>query len=317
MMLVSVLMPVLNEEVYIERALGSVLAQTHTNLEILVIDGGSTDRTRALVNAFQDDRVRILENPGRWQVKALNIGLQAAQGDILVRLDGHAVIAPDYVERAVYHLTTKEVGSVGGLQRMVGETPMGKAIAVAYTSPFSVPSGFRTSQREMVVDELYLGAWHRDVFTRVGAWDERYRINEDYEHNYRIRKAGWHLLLVMDMVVYYYGRQSLGDLWRQYRHYGRGKVIMLKRNPASVRLRQVVAPCFVAALFGGGILAPFQRIIRLLWIVTLLLYSTVALAESLRLAKGNWRLLWRLPLAFCTMHVAWGLGFWEGLVRNE
>lgn len=312
--LVTVVMPVYNEERFIDRSLDAVLRQDYPRLEVLVVDGRSTDRTPQIVKAAaeRDSRVRLLDNPGRIQSRALNLALNAAQGDVIARVDGHTIIAPDYISRCVYHLLETGADNVGGPQSFAGTTPMGRAIAAAYRSAFSVPSRFTISQQALYVDTVYMGAWPRSLFERVGLFDEELAANEDYELNYRIRKAGGRIYLSPDIRSDYYGRQTLGALWHQFFQYGRGKFRVLVKHPASARPRHVVAPAFVAVLVIGGLLAPLSRWMARLWLLVLVSYSLVNVIVSIRQAARNgWGLLPRLPLVFACIHLAWGSGFWR------
>lgn len=318
---VTVIMPVYNEAAFIERSLGAVLGQDYPaeRVEVLVVDGGSTDATVARVAAMaaRDPRVRLLANPGRIQARAMNVGLDHAQGDVIVRVDGHTVVAPDYVRRCVECLATTGAQNVGGPQRFAATTPLGRAIAAAYRSPFSVPSRFTVSQRAEVVDTVYMGAWPRAVFDRVGRFDESLAVNEDYELNYRIRRAGGRIYLSPDIRSRYYGRQTLGALWRQFFRYGAWKCRVLMQHPRSAKPRHLVAPAFVAALVGGGLLGALSRPIRRLWTAVVGLYLAAnGLASVRQAAREDWALLGRLPFVFSTMHLAWGSGFWAAALRR-
>jgi len=309
-------MPVYNEAAFIERSLGAVLAQDYPveRLEVLVVDGGSTDATIALVAALAADapHVRLLKNPGRIQARAMNVALDHAQGDIIVRVDGHTLIEPDYVSRCVDHLRVTVAQNVGGPQRFAATTTLGRAIAAAYRSPFSVPSRFTISQRAEFVDTVYLGAWPRDVFAQVGRFDETLAVNEDYELNYRIRRAGGRIFLTPDIRSSYYGRQTLRALWRQFFRYGAWKCRVLAQHPRSLRLRHIVAPGFVAALAGGALAGAVARPARRLWAAIIGSYLLANGLASLRQAsREGWTLLPRLPLVFACMHLAWGSGFWR------
>lgn len=314
-------MPVYNEAAFIERSLGAVLAQDFPaeRLDVLVTDGGSADATVALVSAIaaRDPRVRLLHNPRRIQAAALNIALDHAQGDVIVRVDGHTILAPDYVRRCVECLETTGAQNVGGPQRFEATTPFGRAIAAAYRSPFSVPSRFTISQRAEYVDTVFLGAWPRAVLERVGRFDETVGVNEDYELNYRIRRAGGRIYLSPDIRSRYYGRQTPAALWRQFFRYGVSKCRVLARHPRSARPRHLVAPAFVAAVIGGGVFGVISRPIRRLWALVIGVYALANLIASLReTARNGWSLLARLPFVFASMHLAWGCGFWIAALRR-
>jgi succinoglycan biosynthesis protein ExoA len=312
---VTVVMPVRNEAALILRSLGAVLAQDYPadRIEVLIVDGESTDETASIVQAMAagDARVRVLSNPGRIQACAMNSGLDAARGEVIVRVDGHTIIVPDYVRQCVSLLRATGASNVGGSQRCVGVTAWGRAIAAAYRSPFGVPSRFRISRQAAYVDTVYMGAWPREVFERVGRFDETLAVNEDYEHNYRIRKAGGRIYLSPDIRSEYYGRQTPGALGWQFFRYGGGKLQVLLRHPASARPRHLVAPAWVAAVVGGAILAPLHRRLARLWGVALLGYAVANAVASVRTAaREGVELLPRLPVVFACMHVGWGAGFW-------
>jgi succinoglycan biosynthesis protein ExoA len=311
---VTVIMPVRNEASMIPRSLGAVLAQDYPvdHLEVLVVDGRSTDQTVEFIRsvAAGETRVKLLVNPGLIQAQGINIGLGAARGDVIVRVDGHTIIGPDYVSQCVFHLRETGAECVGGPLRFTGVTPMGNAIASAHRSPFCVPTRYRVSRRAEYADTVYLGAWPRRVFDDVGLFNEALAVNEDYEFSYRMRKVGGRIFLTPDIYSEYVGRQTLGALWQQFFRYGRWKLRMLVKHPASVRPRQIIAPLFVAALTGGALLAPLNRWMARLWKLVLLSYGIANLAASIRqAAQDGWGLLLRLPAVFACIHLSWGSGF--------
>jgi len=317
---VTVIMPVYNEEAFIARSLGAVLAQDYPpeRFEILVVDGMSQDATRQVVQSLPEaQRVRIIDNPQRLQAAAMNIALPYAKGEVIVRVDGHTIIAPDYLRACVRALQNTGAWNVGGGMHPVGETPMGKAIAAAGRSAFAVPTAFHVSQQPAYTDTVYMGAWWRWALERVGGFDPNFAINEDYELNYRIRAAGGKIYFSPEIRSDYHCRQTLAALWRQYYRYGIGRVQTLRKHPRSLRARQLAAPLFVAGVFGGALIAPFNASLRALWLLGLALYGVVNLFFSWRTARrhGMDHLL-RLPLVFLTIHTAWGLGFWRGVLRR-
>lgn len=318
---VSVIMPVRNEAQFIELSLNAVLHQDYPaeRMEILVADGESDDGTVERIQALPGaERVRIVPNSRRIQSAGLNAALRQARGDIIIRVDGHTVIAPDYVRQCVAALRQTGAHSVGGSIAPVGMTDQGKAIAAACASAFAVPAAFHANQTAgCPTDTVYMGAWPRWVLERVGGFDERLPINEDYDLNYRIRQSGGTIYLVPAIRSRYFGRQTLGALARQYFRYGYGKISMLRKSPGSLRPRQLVAPAFVGVVIGG---LPFSLVgpaLLLLWLAVLISYLVVSLAFSIRIAKRtSYLLLWRLPLVFATIHLSWGLGFWYGLLAG-
>lgn len=303
--LVSVLMPVRNEEVFLYHSLGAVMAQDYSNLEILVIDGRSTDRTVEIISTLQqqDPRICLLDNPGEWQSRGLNIGLTHARGEIIARVDGHTIIAPDYIRQCVHLLETHpEVESVGGILRAVGKTPIAQAVALSYRSRFAVPSILRHAAEDTYAFGAYMGVWRRSALDKIGGWREDYRVQEDYEYYYRFGRAGGKTLISMRVKSDYYCRDTWSALWTQYFRYGRGKVKMLRDHPESLEWRHIVAPLFILMIF-LGVLLPISYV----WLI---IYGGINFFVSLHHTKGDLKMLWRLMLVFVIVHAAWGIGFW-------
>ncbi|MCH9647220.1 MAG: glycosyltransferase family 2 protein [Deltaproteobacteria bacterium] len=323
--LVSIVMPVRNEEAYIERSLGSVLAQTYPleRMEIWIADGGSTDKTRELATALgKGAPVFLIDNPRGIVSTGLNAMLEKYQGDILLRVDGHCEIAPDYVERCVHYLQTRQIAGVGGPIETVGEDFLSQSIAVAMSSRFGVgDSTFRTGGSEpTLADTIAFPAYHRSVLEQAGPFDEELVRNQDDEFNYRLRKAGHSLLLAPDLSSRYYSRASLRSLWSQYRQYGFWKVRVLQKHPRQMRWRQFVPPVFVLALLLSLALAltptPLRPAGR--WLAagvggSYLVANGVASVWTAQ--KAGWRYLGVLPAAFALLHLGYGSGFLVGLVR--
>ena len=318
--LVSVIMPVRDEAAYIERSLGAVFAQDYPaeRMEILVVDGMSTDGTREYVIAAQTARanLRLIDNPRHIVPPGLNLGIAQARGDIIVRVDGHCEIAPDYVRHCVEHLLAGAIEAVGGPIETVGETDEAQAIALAMSSWFGVGgSAFRTvKDRPMLVETVAFPAYTRETLQRLGPFDEELVRNQDDEYNYRLSKSGGRILLSPDIRSRYYSRSSLRKLWRQYYQYGFWKVRVMQKHPRQMRMRQFVPPAFVAALLGSSVFGMFIRPIRSLLALILVLYAAADLAASLSLGRTHGlRHVPRLLLIHPILHLSYGLGFLAGL----
>ncbi len=307
---VTVIMPIRNEALYIARSLGAVLEQDYPQeqLEIIVVDGQSSDDTLARIAEVPGaNRVIVLSNSRQIQSVGMNCGIRAAQGEFVIRVDGHTVIARNYIHCCVERLMTSGDANVGGCLNPTGVTVMGRAIATASRSHFAVPSAFRISQSARYVDTVYMGAWPRHIFTEVGLFDEQLAVNEDYELNYRIRQSGGRILLAPEVCSTYYGQQKLRGLFVQNWRYGYWKPRVIRKHPASLRARQLAAPLLVAGL-GVGLIVGW-------WLIVLLsFYFLTNVVFSVRAAKHSHPKVnaWRLPLVFATIHLAWGLGFWFG-----
>lgn len=335
-------MPVRNEAAFIEHSLGAVLRQDYPldRLEVLIADGDSDDDTLARIAAIVDahpesdaarDCVRIVHNPARLQAAGLNAALREARGEIIIRVDGHTIIADDYVSACVRTLRETGAANVGGAMVPAGLTPTGRAIAAATTSRFAVPAAFHVSRAAQYTDTVYMGAWPRAVLEGVGGFDERLRANEDYDVNVRIRQSGGRIFLSPAIQSVYYARSSLAALARQYFAYGAWKTATLRKHPGSVRPRQLVAPAFVATLALGPLLLVMLPATRLAWLALVAAYVALSLTFSALAAAAatstaaarapgtihsRYQLVWRLPLVFATIHLAWGAGFWVGVARD-
>ena len=321
--LVTVVIPVRNESATIRRCLDSVLAQTHRNLQVLVVDGASTDDTPAIVAEYaaEDARVELLGNPDRIVPSSLNVALGAARGRWWVRNDGHSTIPPDYVARAVAHLRTGRWGGVGGRKDAVADTDQGRAVAAALGSPFGVGnSTYHHGTSEQVVDHVPFGAYPVAVIRELGGWDEDMVTNQDYEFDYRVRLTGRDLLFDPELRIDWRCPSTIRGFARQYRRYGRGKVNTLLRHPESGAVRHYVAPALVAALVVGLLLVPFRGLRRLALLPFAAYAAALAAASALaaRTVRGA-RARLSLPAAFAAMHLGWGAGFWEELwnVRRD
>jgi glycosyltransferase involved in cell wall biosynthesis len=314
--LVSILVPIRNEEAFLRQCVAAIQAQDYPHLEILLIDGDSDDQTPAIIAELQqhDPRIQHLHNPARRQSKALNIGLAAAQGEYIVRVDGHTLLTPDYVRHAVDLLQAGRADNVGGKQVAIGKGLMGQAIALAYGSRFAVPSAYRTMSEDTYTDTVFLGAWRREYLQALGGWNEQYLVHEDYELNYRSRRSGGRILLTMRMQSSYYCRDSLQAVWRQYFRYGRDKVKMARDFPDSLRVRHLAAPLFVAGAALGWLPGLLFSPLLYLWAAVVLLYLAVNSLVAWTLASNQTGLFWRLWLIFPSIHLAWGIGFWVGWI---
>lgn len=316
--LISVVIPARNEAAHIGATLDSVCAQTKENLQIIVVDNASNDATAEVVRsrAAQDDRIELLDNPEVSIPKSLNLALRAARGRWFVRVDAHSTVPEDYVEKAVKRLDEGAWGGVGGRKDAVGVTPAGKAIAVAMASPFGVGNSiYHYGTTEQTIDHIPFGSYDTELLRQVGGWDEGLVANEDYELDYRLRKAGHDLLFDPAISIAWQCRQSLPDLWRQYRRYGRGKADVAHLHPESLGLRHLAAP----GLVGAWALALLMRKRRPSWVVAAFGPYLAALAWATKRAQAELppdASPTALPAAFVAMHVAWGIGFWEQMIRN-
>jgi succinoglycan biosynthesis protein ExoA len=316
--LVSVVVPCRNEQLHIGPCLDSILAQNEANLQVIVVDS-SDDGTPEVISEYarKDPRVELLMNSRGSIPEALNAGLAAARGRWLVRVDAHSTVPPNYVTEAVKLLRSGDWGGVGGRKEAIGVTPAGHAIAAALSSPFGVgDSMYHYGTMPKEVDHVPFGAYPVALVRELGGWDETILTNEDYEFDYRLRQRGHKLLFDPGLTIGWQCRQSVAELFRQYRRYGRGKASVVRLHPRSVRLRHLAPPALTTVLVCAAVVG-LRRPRIALW--SLLPYASVitlgtATAAGKTEDRGG---LAFLPVVFPTMHTAWGLGFWEGLIRGN
>jgi succinoglycan biosynthesis protein ExoA len=315
---VSILVPVRNEERYIERCLYSIAAQDYprNRFEVLVIDGQSTDATKLIVSRFAAEStvdLRLLQNARYRTAAGLNIGLAEARGDVIVRIDGHAAVASDFLNRSVQALEETRADCVGGVIESQGDTYVGRAVAMAMSSRFGVGGASFRVGGEGPADTVAFGAYRRDVFDRIGGFAEDIDKGEDDELNYRLLDHGGVIMLVPGIRASYTVRGDLRSVWRQYFGYGRAKPEVLRRHPAQARARQLAPAAFVAALAATEIGALLGR--SLAFRALVLVYTGAATIASLVLVpRHGWRHLPPVPVVFACLHLSYGLGFIAGCV---
>jgi len=318
--LVTVVIPARNEKDHIERCLSSIQRQTHSTLQIIVIDADSDDGTDDIVRsvASTDDRVELVVNPDRLIPIGLNKAVDATRGEWLVRVDAHSTIPEDYVERALRHLTAKKWGGVGGRKDGVGLTPQGRAVAAAMGSRFGVGgSVYHYGTEVQIVDHIPFGCYPVDVIKEVGGWNEELAVNQDFEFDHRVQEAGYQLLFDPELRIDWHSRQSIAALFRQYRRYGKGKTEVMRRHPKSTKARHLAAPVLVAALLSALVLAPFRPKWSVAVVGNYLVSSLAASAITARSMEPKAALdSALLPPAFAAMHIGWGIGFFEGWLHQ-
>ena len=322
---VTVIMPIRNESGFIEKSLGAVLSQDYPNalMEVIVADGMSDDDTRMRIATLSERhpliRVSVIDNPQKIAPTGLNLALARARGDVIVRVDGHTIIEPDYVRECVSALQRSGADNVGGRMNAVGQSDFSEAVSLATSSRFGVGGArFHYSDREEWVDTVYMGAWRRQVFDEIGTFDEEQVRNQDDEFNYRLRQNNGKILLSQKIKSRYFTRSSPYLLWRQYYQYGFWKVRVMQKHPGQIRVHQLLPATFAAALTVGALLSPFVAFVRWLFLLTVVAYVVANFTASILIARRpgfNWRIAPYLPLIFATLHLAYGFGFLAGLIK--
>jgi cellulose synthase/poly-beta-1,6-N-acetylglucosamine synthase-like glycosyltransferase len=322
---VSVVIPCFNEERYIVKVLERVCGQyVPARSEIIVVDGRSTDATRERVaeftRAYPNVRVRLIDNPARNIPTAVNLGIDGARGDIIVRMDAHSIPSSNYVRRCVEQLGGAEVVGMPWRIRPGAETPEARAIALAVAHPFGIgdakyrmPDGAPTE----FVDTVPFGVFRKSLWAELGGFNEELLANEDYDFHYRVRARGGRILLDTSGHSLYFARPTIKELARQYFRYGTWKAQMVKLHPRSLRLRHLVAPVFVASVLATTAAGFWWRPAWLALLCVVLPYALLSLLCAFRLARRarEMRLMPIISFVFLVIHTMWGSSFLLGLLR--
>lgn len=303
---VTVAVPTYQEERHIGACLDAIADQTYPNIiEVLVVDGGSTDATRAIVQ--RRTGVRLLDNPKRVQAAALNIALAAARGEIFVRVDAHCVIEPDYVERCVALLEETGAAMVGGRMTPVAHGWMQRGIAAALCSPLGAGTArFHVGGPPGWVDTVYLGAYRTATARRVGGYSEDVGVNEDAELAIRLRIFGG-IWFDPSIRSHYVPRSTVRAVARQFYRYGVSRAATVRKHPKSLAARQLVCPSLLLSL-----LTPWRPVMIGMYVLAI---TSAAIREAIRSRSLHVGLAF--ALAACTMHVTWGLGFLRGIMPHQ
>jgi succinoglycan biosynthesis protein ExoA len=320
--LVSVIVPARNEERSIGATLQALRDQDYRNLQIIVVDGESTDGTAAIVRRHmaEDPRIELVCNPARITPVSLNVAVAHARGPWLVRMDAHSLVDAGYVSTAVARLREGRWGGVGGRKDGAASTPAGQAIAAALGNRFGVgDSVYHYGVDEQVVDHIPFGSYPTELVRELGGWDPRLKTNQDFELDFRLRRSGAALLFDPRLRIAWQSKETVRDFYLQYRRYGKGKVDVARLHPSSLRARHLVPPLFVLYLAVAAVVA----LRRPGWAATMVApYAaalTVASAQTARSLPDPAARRY-VPAAFLAMHIGWGVGVWSRiseLVRNR
>jgi glycosyltransferase involved in cell wall biosynthesis len=315
---VSVLVPVLDEERHVRDAAAAMRAQEFDgSAEFIFVDGGSSDRTPEILRelAAEDARVKLLDNPQRSTPIALNIGLRAARGDYVARMDAHTHYPPNYLATGVARLRRGDVAHVSGPQLAEGDSKWSRRVALALSTRLGTGgASFRhSSEAEFDVDSGFTGVWTRATLDAHDGWDEGWPNDQDSELAARIRADGGRIVCLPEMGARYIPRDSLRALARQYWRYGLYRAKTSQRHPESMRRSHVLAPGLALALVGALLLPrPLRRLAR----TGVAAYALAVLGVSAEqlLDADPVDALW-LPAVFVCMHVPYGFGFLTGSIR--
>lgn len=312
---VSVIIPVYNEEKYIDQCVTSLTKQTYSseNIEWLFIDGGSNDKTVDKIIHYNLRNCRILHNDKRIVTYALNIGVENAVGKYIIRMDAHAEYSEDYIEKCVYYLKTTNADNVGGVAITKGKGFIGEANSEILSSKFGVGnSSFRTENRSGYVDTVPFGAFRREIFDEVGLFNPELPRSEDNDFNSRIRAKGGKVFLSSDIKFTYYCRNTAGGLLEQAIKNGNALFLTLKKNPKAMSLRHYIPFLFVLSLIVMPILSIFFSLALWSFIAECVLYLSIDFYFSLFKGKKKFA-LYKFTM-YPLFHAVYGLGSIIGML---
>lgn len=330
--LVSIVVPCRNEAPYISQMLDSVRANEypHDRFEVLVVDGMSDDCTRGVIEDYARRhpgfRLAVLNNPKRTTPHALNLGVSQSRGAVIMRMDAHAWYPPNYIADLVDWLERTGADSVGGawLTEPGDATIMARAIAAALAHPFGIGNArYRLgTDRPRETEAVAYGCYRREVFERLGLFDEDLLRSQDSEFMFRLLKAGGRVLLVPGVVSKYYARESLRKLRRMFLQYGYFKPLVARKVGAVMTGRQLVPVLFITTVGLAALLAPWLGAARVLLSLTLGAYLATDLMASASLAQRKGLLVGLASaLVFPVVHLAYGLGYlrgtWDFVIRRR
>jgi succinoglycan biosynthesis protein ExoA len=320
--LVTAVVATYNEEKYVGKCLQDLLDQTalEGEVEILVVDGGSSDRTVEVVRSFPEcgSKIRLLHNARRLQTHAWNIGLREAEGKYITLISAHTEYGADYLENCIKAVQRTGAANVGGVQVPVGDGNIGTVIAWAMQSPFAIGNArFRYARNEEFVNDVFSTFLETSILEELGGYDESFPVNEDGELNYRLRKAGYRILCSPDIRVKYHVRSSLSRLAQQMSRYGFWRRRTQLRHPEYVPWRVYAPPVLVVGLLASAVVYVITH-----WWAALIwpaLYAGFLVAGTMNaIAKlKNPMALLIAPVVLATIHLSYGIGWLRGFLTHR
>jgi len=324
--LVSVIIPCINEERYIGKCLDSLVSQDYPKekMEVFVVDGMSEDRTREVINKYVEKYsfFKLLDNPKKFTPFALNTGIRNSKGEIIIRMDAHATYIKDYISKCVKYSKEYGADNIGGTVKIIPKTNtlIAKTIALSLSNPFGVGNAYYKSGysgQPKWVDTVFGGCYKREVFEKIGLFNENLVRSQDMEFNLRLKKAGGKILLVPDIIAYYYPKSNFKEFFVHNFKDGIWAIYPLKFVKIPLCLRHYIPLIFVSGLLGTGLLGIFFPIFFWLFLFIIGVYFLVSIYSSFKIMIGekDFRYFFVLPVVFAARHFGYGLGSFWGIVK--
>lgn len=329
---VSFIMPVLNEAEHISQAITTILAQDYVgDKEIVIALGPSTDDTNRIIAdmAAADPRIQTVDNPDAATPIGLNLAIAATHHPVIIRVDAHSGLGPDYTRQAIDTLRTTKAANCGGLMLARGRTSFQKAVARAYMSPVGLGGpAYHSGDEAGEAESAYLGVYRREVFEHLGGFDEGIKRGQDWELNLRIRTSGGRIWFNPDMEVTYWPRASWSKISQQFWATGIWRAELIRRYGSKNSLRYFAPPVLVLGMAASVIEALLQlsgstatwpkflrRFTALVHVPSLSYVAGILATASAAKDCGRRERFW-FGIVLPTMHLSWGAGFLKGLVTG-
>ena len=316
---VSIIIPCRNEENYIFKCVMSILEQDYSGkIELLIIDGMSDDKTVSIVNDLSSihKNVKLIENIEQTTPQAMNIGLGVASYDLIIRIDAHAIALPNFIKNNVDSIFESDnIMCAGGKIINVYENKISHAIGMAMSSVFGVGNAtFRVGGEKKFVDTLAFGIYKKEVFEKIGTFDEDLIRNQDDELNFRLTKGGYKILYNPEIQSEYYVRGSIKKLYKQYYQYGYWKVYVNKKHKTITTIRQMVPLFFVLGLLLGTLISILIPVFWYVFVFGITIYLIMALLFAYRVNDKQVSIL-KVATIFPVLHFSYGFGYLIGILH--
>lgn len=323
--LISLIIPVYNEELYIENCIKSILGQDYPNdqIEVIFVDGMSNDNTHKIINNYAKkySTIRLYDNFKKVVPYALNIGIKQSRGEIIIRLDAHSVYPQNYVSDLVRYLYELNADNVGGLWNTIPANNTIKCLAIALASSHKFGVGNSKhkvgSDKIIETDTVPYGCYKKNIFDKIGFFDEELIRNQDDEFNARLKKNGGKIFLIPSIKIGYIARDSFKKMIKMYYQYGLFKPLVNKKIGKPATWRQFFPMLFIAGLVVGLIMGFFSKVIFYLYFVILLIYIFLSFFFAAKIAIKEKRivLFFVMPFVFFMIHTSYGIGYWKGILN--